>query len=59
MKTLLGFILFMTPILFVISLMFEDTDIWDALKCTLAVDLGLTSLGLGILIMADGGLLPL
>ena len=56
---LFGFILSMTPIIFVISLTFEDGDIWEAIKGTIFADLCIAMIGLGILITVDGGLLPL
>lgn len=59
MIKLLGLMLFMTPIIFVLSLIFEDGDVWDAIKLTMAVDLGIACVGVGTLVMVDGGLLPL
>lgn len=59
MIKLLGLMLFMTPIIFILSLIFEDCDVWDAIKLTMAVDLGIACVGVGTLVMVDGGLLPL
>ena len=59
MIKLLGFIMCMTPIIFAISLTFEDGDIVNAIKGTVFADLCIAMTGLGILVMVDGGLLPL
>lgn len=56
--TLFGFIMVMTPIIFFISLAFDDVTIWDAIKLIIFVDLGITMSGLGLLIMAYGGFPP-
>ena len=48
-----------SPITFGISLMFDDCDIWDSIKLTMAVDLGVAFIGVGCILMVDGGLLPL
>ncbi len=58
MMKLFGFIMVMTPIIFFISLAFDDVTIWDAIKLTIFVDLGIGMLGLGLLIMCYGGFLP-
>lgn len=59
MITLLGFIMTMSPFVFLFSLLDPSTDIWDAIKLTMAVDLGLACVGVGCLVMVDGGLLSL
>ena len=59
MITLLGFIMTMSPFVFLFSLFDADTDIWDAIKLTAVVDLGIAFVGVGCLVMIDGGLLPL
>ena len=59
MTVLLGFILCMTPMIFFISLMFDDVNIEDAIKLTMFIDLSIAMMGLGILLIVDGGLLPL
>lgn len=60
MMKLFGFIMFMTPIIiiFFISLPFDHVTIWDAIKITIFVDLGIGMLGLGFLIMFYGGFPP-
>ena len=58
MMTLFGFIMVMTPIIFFISLAFDDVTIWDAIKLTIFIDLGIAMLGLGFLIMVYGGFPP-
>lgn len=59
MMILFGFIMVMTPIIFFISLAFDDVTIWDAIKLTIFVDLGIAMLGLGLfLIMFHGGFPP-
>lgn len=58
MMTLFGFIMVMTPIILFISLAFDDVTIWDAIKLTIFVDLGIAMLGLGLLIMFHGGFPP-
>lgn len=59
MIKLLGFIMTVSPIAFLFTLLDANADILDAIKFTIAVDLGIACVGLGVLIMADGGLLPL
>lgn len=49
----------MSPFVFLFSLLDADTDIWDAIKLTAVVDLGIAFVGVGCLVMIDGGLLPL
>jgi hypothetical protein len=49
----------MSPFVFFFSLLDPSTDIWDAIKLTMAVDLGIACVGVGCLVMVDGGLLPL
>ena len=58
MIKLFGFIMIMTPIIFFISLPFDHVTIWDAIKITIFVDLGIGMLGLGLLIMFYGGFPP-
>ena len=58
MMILFGFIMVMTPIILFISLAFDDVTIWDAIKLTIFVDLGIARLGLGLLIMFHGGFPP-
>ena len=58
MMILFGFIMVMAPIIFFISLAFDDVTIWDAIKLTIFVDLGIAMLGLGLLIMFYGGFPP-
>ena len=41
MMNLFGFIMVMTPIIFFISLPFDHVTIWDAIKKTIFVDLGI------------------
>lgn len=48
----------MTPIIFFISLTFDDVTIWDAIKLTIFVDLGIAMLGLGLLLIFHGGFPP-
>lgn len=57
MMKLFGFIMVMSPFVFFFSLLDTSTDIWDAIKLTMAVDLGIACVGVGCLVMVDGGLL--
>lgn len=58
MMILFGFIMVMTPIIFFISLPFDNVTIRDAIKITIFVDLVIGMLGLGLLIMFYGGFPP-
>lgn len=47
------------PGVFVLSMTILDTDIWDSIKVTMAVALGIAFIGVGAILMINGGLLPL
>lgn len=60
MIKLLGFIMIISPVVFFISLSADpNADIWDSIKLTMAVALGIAFIGVGIILIVDGGLLPL
>lgn len=49
-----------SPVVFFISLSADpNADIWDSIKLTMAVALGIAFIGVGIILIVDGGLLPL
>ena len=48
-----------TPVTFLLSILGPDADIWDSIKLTIAVDLGIAFIGVGAILMIDGGMLPL
>lgn len=45
------------PGAFVLSMTILDADIWDSIKLTVAVALGIAFIGVGTILMTDGGLL--
>lgn len=47
------------PGVFVLSMTILDADIWDSIKLTVAVALGIAFIGVGSILMIDGGLRPL
>lgn len=47
------------PVVFFLSLLEPDTDIWDSIKLIITVDLCMASIGIGAILMTNGGLLPL
>lgn len=47
------------PGVFVLSMTILDEDIWDSIKLTVAVALGIAFIGVGAILMTDGGLRPL
>lgn len=47
------------PGVFVLSMTILDSDIWDSIKLTVAVALGIAFIGVGAILMTDGGLRPL
>ena len=59
MMKLLGFIMIISPVVFFLSLLEPNTDIWGSIKLTMAVALGIAFIGVGAILMTDGGLLPL
>lgn len=59
MIKLLGFIMIMSPVVFFLSMLEPNTDIWDSIKLTIAVALGIAFIGVGAILMTDGGLRPL
>lgn len=59
MIKLFGFIMIISPVVFFLSLLEPNTDIWDSIKLTVAVALGIACVGVGYLVMVDGGLLSL
>lgn len=59
MMKLLGFIMIISPVIFFLSLLEPNTDIWDSIKLIITVDLCMASIGIGAILMTNGGLLPL
>ena len=59
MIKLLGFIMIISPVVFFLSMLAPNTDIWDSIKLTVAVALGIAFIGVGAILMTDGGLRPL
>ena len=59
MIKLLGLIMIIIPGVFVLSMTILDEDIWDSIKLTMAVALGIAFIGVGTILMTDGGLRPL
>ena len=59
MMKLLGFIMIISPVVFFLSLLEPNTDIWGSIKLTMAVALSIAFIGVGAILMTDGGLLPL
>lgn len=59
MIKLLGLIMIIIPGVFVLSMTILDADIWGSIKLTVAVTLGIAFIGVGAILMTDGGLRPL
>ena len=59
MIKLLGLIMIIIPGVFVLSMTILDSDIWDSIKLTVAVALGIAFIGVGSILMIDEGLRPL
>lgn len=59
MIKLLGLIMIIIPGVFVLSMTILDADIWDSIKLTVAVALGIAFIGVGAILMTDGRLRPL
>lgn len=59
MIKLLGLIMIIIPVVFFLSMLEPNTDIWDSIKLTIAVALGIAFIGIGAILMTNGGLLPL
>lgn len=56
MMKLFGFIMIISPVVFFLSLLEPNTDIWDSIKLTVAVAFGIAFIGVGAILMIDGGL---
>ena len=55
MMKLFGFIMIISPVVFFLSMLEPNTDIWDTIKLTVAVALGIAFIGVGAILMIDGG----
>ena len=57
MIKLFGFIMIISPVVFFLSMLEPNTDIWGSIKLTIAIALGIAFIGIGTTLMIDGGLL--